>query len=649
MNCKEMFEALPLPGKKKNTPLQPLETAWGEGLDPNHVLEEYPRPQMVRDHWENLNGYWRYAITAASTYPKAFDGLILVPFSPESTLSGVGRQLLPDQYLWYERMIDIREFQPGKRCLLHFEAVDQCACIFIDGSFIQKHVGGYLPFEVDITRFLKEGDNHLRLTVRVQDFSDTSYHSRGKQKLSPGGMYYTAQSGIWQTVWMEMVPERFITSLEITPDFDHGRVTLSVTENQPATAPWMHVKIYNPRMRYCGKINHDAPTGLDNHGPIRNRILIEKHYGSRKATLELPDFKCWTPQTPYLYPVEITLGQDTVSGYFAMRSFSVEKDDKGLPRICLNHKPTFLNGVLDQGYWPDGLYTAPSDDALIYDIRKMKQLGFNMIRKHAKIESRRWYFHCDRLGMIVWQDMVNGGGPYSPLRLTYLPTLFKSPPHSRPPKKEGSCSCPIKSKCRRLLLRPVTRLSYWFTSRSSALGRQEFLDECVHTVNLLKAFPSIMTWVPFNEGWGQFDALTVEKLIRSLDNQRLVDHASGWFDRNGGDFKSVHNYFFKLKMVPDRRAFVLSEYGGYTFRIRKHSAAAGTYGYRAFTSFHEFERAWLHLMLHEIKPMIEDGLCAAVYTQLSDIEEEINGLLTYDRKVCKLSHKTIKYIGRRLP
>lgn len=669
MNYKEMLKALQRPGKTA-PPLQPLETAWGEGLDPNHVLEEYPRPQMVRNNYEILNGYWRYAITETGEYPKAFDGLILVPFSPESTLSGVGRQLLPQQYLWYERVVDIRDHKPGNRCLIHFEAVDQCAHIFIDGQCIKKHMGGYLPFEVDVTPFLTEGDNHLCLAVRVQDFSDTSWHSRGKQKLKPGGMYYTAQSGIWQTVWMEMVPERYITALEITPDYDAEQVTLSVTENESVKSPWMHVKIYNPRMRYCGRIKHGSPMGLDSHGPIRNRVLLEKDFGSRKATLDIPDVKCWTPQTPYLYPVEITLGQDTVWGYFAMRCFTIEKDGRGIPRICVNHKATFLNGVLDQGYWPDGLYTAPSDDALIYDIRKMKQLGFNMLRKHAKIESRRWYFHCDRLGMIVWQDMVNGGSTYSPLRLTYLPTLLGSPPRRHSPgdancthrADDDKCAlrandaalksgggCPICRKARKLLRAPADAFDHWFTSRSDARGRREFMDECVRTVNLLKAFPSIMTWVPFNEGWGQFDTLAVERLIRRLDSTRLVDHASGWFDRNGGDFKSVHNYFFKLKVRRDHRAFVLSEYGGYTFRIHRHTAAGKTYGYRAFTSYQDFQRAWARLMLHDIKPMIDDGLCAAVYTQLSDIEEEINGLLTYDRKVCKLSRKTIKYIGRRLP
>ena len=628
MNINDMLNALPKGKKVPKKPLRALDTVWGERLDTNHVLEEYPRPQMVRDNYEILNGYWRYAITASGKYPKEFDGLILVPFSPESQLSGVGRQLKPDEYLWYERTIDIEKFKAGTRCLLHFEAVDQCAAVYINGHFVEKHVGGYLPFEIDLTPFLKPGKNHLRLTVRVQDFSDTSYHSRGKQKLKPSGMYYTAQSGIWQTVWMEMVPKHHITYVDIQPDYDRHQVTITLREKNKSHSPWVHVKVYDA---VCGTAL-DRPAALGNSG---DDAIIDKEFGSLKMTLDIPKPRSWTPKTPYLYPVEITSGQDTVRCYFAMRCFSVEKDEAGIPRICLNHESIFLNGVLDQGYWPDGLYTAPSDDALIYDIRKMKQLGFNMLRKHAKIECRRWYYHCDRLGMIVWQDLVNGGNPYSSAFLTYLPTLLCVP---GPRKKESRTNSMISRFLDRKMpgLTPDGTLEYMITGRTDARGRQEFLKECAQTLLLLRPFPSIMTWVPFNEGWGQFDTELITELIHTADPARLVDSASGWFDHKTGDFKSVHNYFRKAAAVRDCRAYVLSEYGGYVWQVPRHCASDSTYGYHTFHSYEAFERAFWKLMRKDIQPLIQKGLCAAVYTQLSDIEEEANGLLTYDRRVCKI-------------
>lgn len=640
MNISDMLGALPKAQKREKEPPAILETVWGEQLDTNHVLEQYPRPQMIRNNYEILNGYWRYAITATKKYPDKFDGLILVPFSPESQLSGVGRQLMPDEYLWYERTIDIENFEAGTCCLLHFEAVDQCAVVYVNGRFAGKHVGGYLPFEIDLTPYLSPGKNQLRLTVRVQDFSDTSYHSRGKQKLAPSGMYYTAQSGIWQTVWMETVPRHHILFVDIAPDYDRHQVTITLHEKNKSHSPWVRVKVFDGVL-----FGNEHP--LQTAPAASQTPIIDKQFGSLKITLDIPAPKSWTPKTPYLYPVEITSGQDTVRCYFAMRCFSIEKDDLGISRICLNHESIFLNGVLDQGYWPDGLYTAPSDDALIYDIQKMKQLGFNMLRKHAKIECRRWYYHCDRLGMIVWQDMVNGGSAYSPALLTYLPTLLCVP---GPKKREAKGNSMLTRFLDRKMpgLAPDGKLEHIITGRTDSRGRQEFLRECAHTILLLRAFPSIMTWVPFNEGWGQFDTELITELIHTADPGRLVDSASGWFDHKTGDFKSVHNYFRKISAVRDSRAYVLSEYGGYVYRVRRHSTSNTAYGYHTFHSCEAFEKAFARLIRRDIAPLIRQGLCAAVYTQLSDIEEETNGLLTYDRRVCKISPKTAAMLRRSI-
>ena len=592
----------------ENDVLARLTTVWGERLNPEHVLEEYPRPQLKRDNYTILNGYWNYAITHSSAFPASYDGKILVPFSPESLLSGVERQLQPEEYLWYERSIFLsaEEFSSltaagqeshdacrnydgcrSKRLLLHFGAVDQYAHVYLNGQSVCRHTGGYLPFEADITPFLKEGENSLAVCVR--DVSDTSYHTRGKQTLKRGGMFYTAQSGIWQTVWMEWVPENYIQKLYLTPDFDGSS---------------LHI-----RMLTAGSepVNIQVFAG--------ERRIFHISYEEPHLSLRIPirEMHPWTPDIPYLYTLKIQFGSDMVESYFAMRTFTTERNRKGIMRFCLNHKPIFLHGVLDQGYWPDGLYTAPSDDALIYDIRSMQKLGFNMMRKHIKIESARWYYHCDRLGMIVWQDMVSGGSTYSMPLVCYFPTLF---PHISSHLKDNR---------------------YRLFGRLSEKGRKEWTKECLDTVDYLYNVPSIATWVPFNEGWGQFDANRIARLIKAKDPTRPVDHASGWFDQGGGDFKSVHNYFRKLSVLKGPRAYVLSEYGGYACRIPGHSSVERIYGYRQYPTKEEFSIAYHKLINRSLKPLIEKGLCGAVYTQVSDVEEEVNGLLTYDRKICKLA------------
>lgn len=565
--------------------LTSLQTRWGKELNPQHVLEEYPRPQMIRHNYMILNGYWDYAFTHNKTIPTKFDGQILVPFSPEAGLSQVNKQLQPQNYLWYERTLSLAK-QSQKRCLLHFGAVDQVAVIYINHQRIYHHVGGYLPFTIDITDYIK--NDITRITVRVEDSSDTSYHSIGKQRLHRGGMYYTAQSGIWQSVWLEWVSETYIQDVKIQPNYDEQSIQVQVILNQSTPTP---IQL---------QIDNDQIMTIHSSQKIITQIL------------KIKDLKPWTPDSPYLYNLDVSIVNDEVQCYFAMRTFTIEKDQENIPRICLNHQPIFMNGVLDQGYWPDGLYTAPSDEAMVYDIQTMKSLGFNMIRKHIKIEPSRWYYHCDRLGMIVWQDMVNGGESYHTWFITWMPSVLSWT------KKH------ISDKHSYLL------------ARKNALGCEEWIKECELTIQHLAHFPCISTWVLFNEGWGQFNTKELTAYLHQLDPSRLIDSHSGWFDQGCGDFRSEHHYFDQPQILPDQRSFVLSEYGGYVCQIPNHISIAKSYGYKTFHSQEEFTSAYQKLFKETIEPLIEKGLCAAVYTQVSDIEEEVNGLLTYDREICKL-------------
>lgn len=585
MNLKDAVSSLQI--RKKKVSPNILTTVWGENLNFEHILDEYPRPQLERDDWINLNGYWNYAFTGNKTYPSRMEGQILVPFSPESKLSGVERILQPDEYLWYERTFSLPNTQlnmTGKcRLLLHFGAVDQQCAVWCNKKYVCSHHGGYLPFTAEITSFLIEGNNTI--TVRVKDDTDTSCNSRGKQTLSPGGMFYTSQSGIWQTVWMEWVPDIYIESLRITPLFDESAVRLQFRTNVPV--------VKQIQADADGLILYSGNTSLD--------------------TIEIPlsDLRPWSPESPFLYSLTITAGTDHIRSYFAMRKFSTTIDSGGIPRLCLNNKPYFQNGVLDQGYWPDGLYTAPSDEALQFDIKAMKDLGFNMIRKHIKIEPLRWYYHCDRLGMIVWQDMINGGGRSYLTFLCYLPTAL---PFVTAHFKDNH---------------------YKLFSRTDKKGKQQWLRECKATMEHLYNCPSIGLWVAFNEGWGQFDAVKVTNYMRSLDSTRPIDHASGWYDQHCGDVKSIHNYFRPLKVEVGSRPFVFSEYGGYICNIKDHSYSDQLYGYSRCENTTALKNKFNDTMI-SLKHLEKDGLCAAVYTQLSDVEEEVNGLYTYDRKICKL-------------
>ena len=564
-------------------------TLWGEQLNPEQVLPEYPRPQLRRDNYTILNGLWDYAITDSETAPARWDGQILVPFSPEAPLSGVERTLLPGQYLWYRRRISLRA-EVGQRVLLHFGAVDQIAAVFLNGAPVGGHTGGYTAFTLDVTAQCT-GDDEL--LVRVRDDTDESPLSRGKQKTKRGGIWYTPQSGIWQTVWAEIVPEMYIAGLRIVPKFDDSRVEITVEAACEADC-----SVEFDGQCYTGK------TG-------------------RAISVPVPMFRPWSPETPVLYDFTAHLGEDRADSYFAMRKVEVRKDEAGVPRIHLNGRPYFMHGVLDQGYWPDGLYTAPSEEALILDIQSMKNMGFNMLRKHIKVEPMRWYYHCDRLGMLVWQDMMNGGAK----EYKFL-----------------TISAPLVTKMHR------KDHAYAAFGREDEKGRKLYYKELTELVTQLRNVPSIVLWVPFNEGWGQFDAQKAVDLIRKLDADRLIDHASGWHDQGIGQLQSLHVYFTAYKFQPDKknRAVVLSEYGGYNLMVRGHSWNQKNFGYRKLSDPEALLKAYEELMIGQILPAVERGLSAAVYTQLSDVEDEVNGLWTYDRTVQKLSTTALRNINLQL-
>lgn len=568
-----------------------LMTPWGEHLDENCILTEYPRPQMRRNSYLNLNGRWEYAITDSDESPRRWDGTILVPFSPESALSGVGRSLQPGQTLWYRREVIVPQgFIPADgRLLLHFGAVDQEAAVYWNGRLLGRHMGGYNAFTLDATDALGPRNS---LVVRVHDDTDASFHSRGKQKTRRGGIWYTPQSGIWQTVWMEAVPRHYIESLRIVPLFDQSAVEVMVRCSQP----------------------------LQCEATVDGRTV--PFTSGEPARIPMPDFRAWSPEDPYLYDLSVTLGEDRVVSYFGMRKMEVRADRGGVKRLFLNGEPYFQSGLLDQGYWPDGLYTAPSDEALIYDIQTAKAMGFNLLRKHIKVEPMRWYYHCDRLGMLVWQDMPSGGGKYrfSTITLPLVTGVHRRDNH------------------------------YRTFARASSQGRSEYMDELEEMVGQLFNAPSVVLWVPFNEGWGQFDSTLVMERLRALDPTRPVDPASGWHDQGAGELRSLHVYFKPFRFRRDRRgrALALSEFGGYNLRVDGHCFNQKDYGYRRLPDAAALWRDFSRLYEREVLPAVPKGLCASVYTQLSDVEDELNGLMTYDRRVVKLDADEVRELNERL-
>lgn len=570
-----------------------IKTPWGEQLNPKNVLPEYPRPIMERHEWKNLNDSWNYAITKkGEAAPGNYQGEILVPFAVESSLSGVGKRINEHQELWYQRTFDVPSSWKGKQILLHFGAVDWKADVWVNDVKVGEHTGGFTPFYFDITSALNKGNNQL--VVKVWDPADRGEQPRGKQVERPEGIWYTPVTGIWQTVWLEPVAAQHIAHLKTTPDIDKKTVKVEVTTNV-CSPDKVEVKVFD------GK-------NLVAKGAALNGVPVE---------LTMPeDVKLWSPESPSLYDMEVTLYKDgkaidQVKSYTALRKFSTHKDKNGITRLQLNNKDYFQFGPLDQGWWPDGLYTAPTDEALVYDLKKIKDFGYNMVRKHVKVEPARWYTYCDQLGLIVWQDMPNGGrGPAEWQMHKYY---------------DGADA--IRS------------------AKSEANYRKEWKE----IIDYLYSYPSIGVWVPFNEAWGQFKTPEIAAWTKEYDPSRLVNPASGGNHYTCGDILDLHNYPGpNLYLYDPTRATVLGEYGGIGMALKGHLWLADkNWGYVKFNTPEEVTNEYIKYADHLLE-LIEKGFSAAVYTQITDVEEEVNGLVTYDRKVIKVDEPKIKAINQKI-
>ena len=568
--------------------IRQMKTRWSDSVSAG-PLPLYPRPQFQRDSYLNLNGYWKCAFTSDDKEPDQYDLDILVPFSPESLLSGVNRILKPDEYLWYKKVFSLEDGFNQGRVLLNFEAVDQIAEVYLNGQYVGRNEGGYYPFSFDITAYLSDVNE---LVVKVKDYSDTSYYERGKQKLNRGGIWYTPQSGIWQTVWLESVPENYLTGVKITPDLFKRSLTLEFDKNNELE---VQADIF------INDFQIETVSSADN-----------------KVTVCFEDVKAWSPEDPVLYDLVLTNGKDVVKSYFAFRKFEIKTAKDNRKRFFLNGKPYYPNGLLDQGYWSDGLYTAPSDDAIIHDITICRERGFNALRKHIKVESRRWYYHCDRLGMLVFQDMVNGGGKYSSYTTmisSVLPVFLED-----------------------------TEKNYRLFARENSEGREMYYKGLKRMVDELYNVPSLVMWTPFNEGWGQFDSRKVYDYLLTLDNTRLIEPASGWHDQHFGDINSRHLYFkaVNMKKFDDDRLYYLSEFGGYTLKLYDHCYNdKQTFGYKQIKDINGLNESLRVLFTRDILNNIDKGLAGSIYTQVSDVEDEVNGLMTYDREVTKVNRDTL--------
>ena len=548
-----------------------------------------------------LNGKWDYAILRKSeTFKGNYQGKILVPYSPESLLSGLpeGTTVTPDDVLYYHRTFDVPQSFLNAFTVLHFDAVDFACEVKLNGITIGEHKGGYMPFSFDVSRAIKAGTNVI--TLSVTDPSDTSYHARAKQATKHGGIWYTPQSGIWQSVWLESMPAAHIKDVTIVPNIDNNTINLTFekSENLPVDV-----------------------LVLDG-----DKLLAHATCVGNSVSIPLAEYELWSPENPKLYDLAFKLGDDTVKSYFGMRKFSWVTDKNGIKRMGLNNKPYFHSGVLDQGYWSDGMLTPPSNAALEYDVKLVKSMGFNMIRKHIKIEPLRWYYHCDKEGILVWQDMVTGGTKYKMLYIGVLAFL-------------------------EIHIKDDNEKAYKRLARQDKEGRDEFEREIRITMNHLKNCVALSTWVPFNEGWGQFDSVRITKEMKAIDPTRLIDSVSGWNDQGKGtsDTKSLHVYFKPIKMPKDKRCIVLSEFGGYSIKTDGHVFSPNkSFGYRIYKSPEKFADAFKKLYEKRIIPNIEKGLSATVYTQVSDVEEEINGLVTYDRKQIKLPVNMVRALNKQL-
>ena len=569
----------------------PMATKWAKEVSPRNVHPEYPRPQMVRGQWQNLNGLWEYAIRPQrEEAPEGFDGRILVPFAAESALSGVMKKVGEENRLWYRRAVEVAKPGDGKRLLLHFGAVDWHAVVSVNGRKVGEHKGGYDPFTFDITDALNDGAVQ-ELVVAVWDPTDSGTQPRGKQVKEPKGIWYTSVTGIWRTVWLETVAAASIERLEPVPDIDAGVLRLSISGRGTGESDVIRAEAAV-----------DGKTVATSEGPI-----------GRKLELKIPDAKLWSPDSPFLYDLTVTLKRggksvDRVQSYFGMRKISIGKDARGFKRMFLNNETLFHFGPLDQGWWPDGLYTAPTDAALKYDVEITKRLGFNAARKHVKIEPARWYYHCDKLGLLVWQDMPNGN------------------------TDEGRVK--------------ATDAEDWQRDETSA---RQFEAELAALIDNYSCFPSIVVWVPFNEGWGQYDAGRIARWIKDRDPSRLVNATSGWTDRGVGDIYDAHMYPGPgMEPADANRVTVLGEFGGLGLPVEGHLWwDKRNWGYRTYDNFDEL-RGNYRTVVGNVHGMLGFGLAAAIYTQTTDVEGEVNGLMTYDREVVKFDFADATRLAARL-
>jgi beta-galactosidase/beta-glucuronidase len=588
-----LLSSLPVaaePGRSWKPAPTPLSTRWAKDVNPSNPLPEYPRPQMVRERWLNLNGLWEYGIVPKGKRPAAYQGRILVPFAVESSLSGVGKRVEPDQQLWYRRSFSVPRAWQGQRVLLHFGASDWETTVFVNGKEVGRHQGGFDPFSLDITGALRSGESPQELTVSVWDPTDAGQQPRGKQVRKPHGIWYTPVTGIWQTVWLEPVARNYIRSVNVEPDVDTSTLTVKA----------------------------ELESGSDTLVEAESPGFAASRDNGQLVLKAQQNVKLWSPDEPHLYPLTVTLknrdGQvlDKITSYFGMRKIALGRDENGAVRLLLNGKPLFQYGPLDQGWWPDGLYTAPTEEALRFDLEVTKRLGFNMVRKHIKVEPARWYYLCDKLGLLVWQDMPSGGpeGPWGP--------------HGEHDGTELNRAPEVMAQYRK---------------------------EWRAIIQALRHHPSIVMWVPFNEGWGQSETVAITRWTEQLDPTRLVNPASGGNDFPVGHVRDLHRYPGPEAPPADAtgRALVLGEFGGLGLPLPGHIwQTRNNWGYRTLTDQQQLTREYLNL-LHRLRPLIGDtGLAAAIYTQTTDVEGEVNGFLTYDRAVLKMNEETVRTHTRPL-
>jgi beta-galactosidase/beta-glucuronidase len=569
-----------------------IKTKWAAEIDPENPLPEYPRPQLERNQWLNLNGLWDYAIVdRGSNMPAAFDGEILVPYPIESSLSGVQKRVGENKELWYETTFSVPSDWKRKNVLLNFGAVDWKAEVWINDIKVGSHKGGYTPFSFNITPFLEKGEQ--KLTVKVWDPTDRGYQPRGKQVSDPRGIWYTPVTGIWQTVWIEPVAETYITHLKTVPNIDGENISVLATTEGTTSSDIIEVKVLeNGSVVGAGK----AVAG--------NEVLVS-----------VPNAKLWSPESPFLYDLEVAVSQDgepvdEVKSYVGMRKISTSRDENGVVRMQLNNRDYFHFGPLDQGWWPDGLYTAPTDEALLYDIQKTKDFGFNMIRKHVKVEPARWYYHCDREGILVWQDMPNGDRS------------------------------------------PQWQMRSYFDGKElkrSAESEENYRREWKEIMDLCYSNPSVVVWVPFNEAWGQFKTEEIVEWTKDYDPSRLVNPASGGNHYEVGDILDMHNYPNPVMgLYHSERVNVLGEYGGIGLAKEGHLWETGrNWGYVQYKTSQEATDAYIK-MAERLKELIPNGYSGAVYTQTTDVESEVNGLMTYDRKVIKMIEEQIRKMNKEI-